>query len=74
MQNSLRPDKKRKSHLTSSDHDPDQGGVICAGTFHRIVEPLSKEGRAVQGALHCKSEMLQTWSQDLAMESKLLLH
>lgn len=40
-----------KIHLTSSDHNPVQGGVICASTSPRIVEPLSKESMAVQGTL-----------------------
>ena len=66
--------RQRAPHLTSSDHNPDQGGVICAGAFHRIVEPLSKEGRAVQGTLHWKWERLQTWNHDLTKMSTHQLH
>ena len=65
---------KKEPHLTSSDHNPDQGGVICAGAFHRIVEPLSKEGRAVQGTLHWKWQRLQTWNHDLTKMSTHQLH
>lgn len=48
-----------KIDLTPGDHDPDEGGVVGAGPFHGVVQPLSEEGGPVLRALHCKAGMLQ---------------
>lgn len=57
--------QKESAYLTSSDHNPDQGGVICARIF--IDSRAAQQRRQGVFRAHCteSGERLQTRNRDL---------
>lgn len=45
--------EEKVSYLTASDYNSDEGRIICASSFHRMIKPFCKKGWAIEGALHC---------------------